>query len=61
MAGHYMYLPMLAADAPAPISLEHLKQIIDQLSAPGQQRKLATGVGFLKQQAVLINSAAVHI
>jgi hypothetical protein len=34
---------------------------VDQLSAPGQQRKLAADVVYLKQQAALINSAAVHI
>jgi hypothetical protein len=61
MAGHYTYLPMLAADTPIPMSFEHLKHTMDELSTSGQQRKLATDVFFLKQQAVLINSAAVHI
>jgi hypothetical protein len=56
-----MYLPMLVTDQPTPISLERMQQILAQLSATEQQRKLATDICFFKQQAELIDSAAGHL
>lgn len=46
---------MLAVEC-EPISLERMKQIMDQLSAPGQLEKVASDITFLKQQIWLVHS-----
>jgi hypothetical protein len=52
---------MLASNHPGPISLDHLKQIMAQLSVPAQLKKLAADVRFFRHQAKLITSAVGHM
>jgi hypothetical protein len=46
---------MLAVEC-EPISLERMKQIMDQLSAPGQLENVSSDINFLKQRAGLVHS-----